>query len=256
MKRLFIMMTALWCALSAATAAETAPAKAPENVKKCFADIEQQYGLPSSVVVNTKKNPDSGQLEMSVRTVEFRCAVDAEILNTVKKAFTDDEPCGYQMVHIMPGEDYRFSIPIPEDAMLEVKARTNNEQEFMLLNVKNADNPKLRDCYAIAWQADKNGKNMVTGKLFIVTSKRPEAINGNNAQTDNTASDKERILNSKLEAYQNMLNTIESQIFELNNIIKQEGDKDAVKRRAELYRQMELIMAQMTDIINNHAENK
>lgn len=175
MKKLFAILTVLCCALYSGMAAEAEPpTEKAVNVEKCFAKIMEKYGIESSMAYNTKRNPETKLLELQILTMEFECGTD--MISEILKAFYADEKIAYQLSHILPGQFEQINISAAGNIPAYIDVRTSPDQEFIMLNTKNAENPKLRDCYAIVWQKDENKQNIIKGKLFNVTSTRPDLL--------------------------------------------------------------------------------
>ena len=155
----------------------------PYNVKALFYSIITTWGDPNEVY-SVNKNPETNQIESSVRITTFSADNDKfphmagkTYLNTISisNAFKKDEPKSYQILHITPGDFKRFSLKaVNEDGQSETyQIRNNNDEEMWLMCCKNPDNPKLRDAYAIKWIITKEGTK-VNGMIYQITSLRPD----------------------------------------------------------------------------------
>ena len=155
----------------------------PYNVKALFGDIIQTWGSPNGVY-SVNKNPETNQIESSVRITSFSADNDKfphmagkTYLNTIgiSRAFTSDEPKSYQILHLSPGDNKRFSLKaVNESGESETyNIRNNSEEEMWLMCCKNPENPKLRDVYAIKWVITKEGTK-VNGVIYQITSLRPD----------------------------------------------------------------------------------
>ena len=155
----------------------------PYNVKSLFWTISQTWGSPNEVY-SVNKNPETNQIESSVRITTFSADNDKfphmagkTYLNTsvISKSFKDDEPKSYQILHLSPGDNKRFSLKaVNENGESETyNIRNNSEEEMWLMCCKNPQNPKLRDVYAIKWVITKEDTK-VNGVIYQITSLRPD----------------------------------------------------------------------------------
>ena len=90
----------------------------PYNVKSLFSTIIQTWGDPNEVY-SVNKNPETNQIESSVRITTFSADNDKfphmagkTYLNPIgiSDAFKKDEPKSYQILHITPGDFKKFSL--------------------------------------------------------------------------------------------------------------------------------------------------
>ena len=184
MKRIFIMLL-IACSATATVSAQQKGKQdnVPYNVKSLFWTIIQTWGNPNEVY-SVNKNPETNQIESSVRITSFSADNDKfphmagkTYLNTsvISSSFKDDEPKSYQILHLSPGDNKRFSLKaVNESGESETyKIRNNSEEEMWLMCCKNPQNPKLRDVYAIKWVITKEGTK-VNGVIYQITSLRPD----------------------------------------------------------------------------------
>ena len=155
----------------------------PYNVKALFHSIITAWGEPNDVY-SVNKNPETNQIESSVRITTFSADNDKfphmagkVYLNTsiISDAFKKDEPKSYQILHITPGDFKKFSLKaVNEDGQSETyQIRNNDNEEMWLMCCKNPQNPKLRDAYAIKWVITKE-ETKVNGVIYQITSLRPD----------------------------------------------------------------------------------
>jgi hypothetical protein len=160
----------------------------PYQVKALFRTISQTWGSPNEVY-SVNKNPETNQIESSVRITTFSADNDKfphmagkTYLNTstISKSFKDDESKSYQILHLSPGDNKKFSLKaVNESGESETyNIRNNNEEEMWLMCCKNPQNPKLRDVYAIKWVITKEGTK-VNGVIYQITSLRPDVYEKN-----------------------------------------------------------------------------
>ena len=184
MKRLFIMLLIACSAITTISAQQKGKQdNVPYNVKALFYSIITTWGDPNEVY-SVNKNPETNQIESSVRITTFSADNDKfphmsgkVYLNTtgISDAFKKDEPKSYQILHITPGDNKRFSLKaVNENGESETyQIRNNNDEEMWLMCCKNPENPKLRDAYAIKWIITKEGTK-VNGMIYQITSLRPD----------------------------------------------------------------------------------
>ena len=190
MKRIVIMLLIACSAITTVSAESTANAQqkgkqdnVPYNVKSLFWTISQTWGSPNEVY-SVNKNPETNQIESSVRITTFSADNDKfphmagkTYLNTtgISEAFKKDEPKSYQILHLSPGDNKRFSLKaVNENGESETyQIRSNSNEEMWLMCCKNPQNPKLRDVYAIKWVITKEDTK-VNGVIYQITSLRPD----------------------------------------------------------------------------------
>ena len=143
--------------------------KTPDNVIKRLKYIEDYDSEVKNV--NKKRNPNTGQIEFSEKMIHFKTSPCE--LEDIGQAFLDDENKGYQLIHIVPNSNEKFSLKIfDKDDTHATPIRTKSSQEMWLLCTKNPVNPTLRDAYAIVWE--KTGKDKVEGNIYYISSIRPD----------------------------------------------------------------------------------
>ena len=184
MKKIVIMLLIACSVITTASAQQKGKQdNVPYNVKSLFWTISQTWGSPNEVY-SVNKNPETNQIESSVRITTFSADNDKfphmagkTYLNTsvISKSFKDDEPKSYQILHLSPGDNKRFSLKaVNENGESETyNIRNNSEEEMWLMCCKNPQNPKLRDVYAIKWVITKEDTK-VNGVIYQITSLRPD----------------------------------------------------------------------------------
>lgn len=177
MKKIFIM---LFIAFNAVT---TINAQKPVHVDNLLDDIIYFYGEKDKEEYSVYKNPNTNILESRVRIVPFKCEKNNGYINALGyNAFLKDESCCYQIAHILPGKEDKYSITILNkgegDRHLDIRNWSN--EEMWLMCTKNPDNPQLRDAYAIVWSnIDVLRKyavhsDSIFGKVFLISSLRED----------------------------------------------------------------------------------
>ena len=186
MKRIFIMLL-ITCSAIVTYAQQSGKSQTtPTHVIELFNDIINDFGQTSDQIYSVQKNPNTNQLESSVRIVKFAAFIEEPFgekkklsIDRIVDCFTQDEPVSYQIQHLSPGQKEVFGINMKTTngkANKHYLVRTSTQQEMWLLCVKNIENPQLRDAYAIVWEdaGEKDGIKKVKGTVFMITSLRPD----------------------------------------------------------------------------------
>ncbi len=185
MKRLFILLLIACSTIATIHAQQRAKGQqtTPIHVKTLFNDIIMTWGNPSDEVYSINKNPNTNLIESSVRITYF-VANNSEWtdgnnkslnLKNISEAFKKDEPTSYQLLHLSPGTNESFSLKAVDGngKNKSYLVRGLNKEEMWLLCTKNAENPQLRDAYAIKWTLS-NDKRKILGAIYQITSLRPD----------------------------------------------------------------------------------
>ena len=157
----------------------------PLRVFRRLREIRDQFGRKQGQVYSVLKNPNTGLIESAERITHFSC--DVKELKTIDQVFMDDEPCSYQILHIMPGSREQFSIRVVSNGGQPnntLHVRTNSKQEMWFLATKNLENPQLRDAYVIVWEPSADGLN-VEGTVYGISSLRPDLYTKNLETSNN-----------------------------------------------------------------------
>lgn len=181
MKRIVIM---LLIACSATITASAQQKKAtvdntPYNVKALFYTFLKSWGAPSDEVYSVIKNPNTNQIESSVKITYFVANVNTgtvrQNMSAIGDAFKKDESRAYQLLHLAPGNKESFSLSAVNENGQKISylIRSKEPEEMWLLCAKNPENPKLRDAYAIKWSMN-NDKSKALGAIYQITSLRPD----------------------------------------------------------------------------------
>lgn len=188
MKRIFIMLLITCSAIVTYAQQNGKSQTTPTHVIELLNGIISDFGQTSDQIYSVQKNPNTNQLESSIRIVKFLADTeklfqgeDKQIIeiNRIGDCFIKDEPVSYQMQHFSPGNKEMFGINVkninggPHNYYM---VRTSTQQEMWLMCVKNTENPQLRDAYAIVWEdaGEKDGIKKVKGTVFMITSLRPD----------------------------------------------------------------------------------
>lgn len=181
MKRIVIM---LLIACSATLTASAQQKKAtvdntPYNVKALFYSFLKSWGAPSDEVYSVIKNPNTNQIESSVKITHFVANVNTgsvrQNMSAIAEAFKKDEPRSYQLLHLAPTNKESFSLSAVNEngQRTSYLIRAKEPEEMWLLCAKNPENPKLRDAYAIKWTYNED-KSKALGAIYQITSLRPD----------------------------------------------------------------------------------
>ena len=180
MKRMMILLliACSTCITTNAQQKKTAE-NVPYNVKALFWDLIKSWGNSNDEIYVVNKNPNTNQIELSVKITNFVANVNTgtvrQNMSAIGEAFKKDEPKSYQLLHLTPGNNERFSLTAVDGngQVSTFRVRTSREEEMWLLCAKNPENPKLRDAYAIKWQLNDN-KTKAHGTIYQITSLRPD----------------------------------------------------------------------------------
>ena len=155
------------------------PQKKPEAVIAMLNDIIKRFGTTNDQVYSVSRNPNTNQIEYSVKITKFVANVKRGPLTlniaTVGSPFIKDEPLSYQMLHLTPGSTEMFALGVfvEQGEGKQYTLRDNPNQEMWLMCCKNPENPQLRDAYAIAWELNDD-QSQAIGTVYMITSLRPD----------------------------------------------------------------------------------
>lgn len=185
MKRVFTLLLIVCSTILAANAqkkAQSANANKPTHVVEQLEDIINDYGANGEQVYSVNRNPNTNLLESKVRVVNFRLQKGDfdkySKADIIKEAYTQDEHLSYSLEHVMMGSKQFYIITdVADDGHTRgtYKIRTFSNQETWIMCIKNQENPRLRDAYAITWQFSPDLK-FVDGTVYFITSLRPDLI--------------------------------------------------------------------------------
>ncbi len=185
MKRLFTLLLIVCSILTTIHAQQRAKSQqtTPIHVKTLFDNIIKNWGNADGEVYSVNKNPNTNLIESSVRITwfvadnhQFAAARQKSLnLSSISEAFKADEPTSYQLLHLSPGNNESFSLRAVDGNGKEKSylVRGLNKEEMWLLCTKNAENPQLRDAYAIKWTLSDD-KSKILGAVYQITSLRPD----------------------------------------------------------------------------------
>lgn len=186
MKRIMILLL-IACSATITTSAQQKKAtvdNTPYNVKALFYTFLKSWGAPSDEVYSVQRNPNTNQIESSVKITHFVANVNTgtvrQNMSAIGDAFKKDESRAYQLLHLAPGnkESLALSAVNENGQRTSYLVRGADYEEMWLLCAKNPENPKLRDAYAIKWSMNDD-KSKALGTIYQITSLRPDLYEQN-----------------------------------------------------------------------------
>lgn len=172
MKKIVLMLLFACSSFISVNAEVSSPApREPEHVIAMLKSMSYKFMIAGTDILYSKTDPETGKIESKVHGCQFECNANDEMLPLIRANFLKDEDCGYQMVHENPNSGTLYQATVGENIYY---VRNNKSEEFWMLCVKNADDPRLRDLYSISWSKPIDGHNKVRGSIFQITSLRPD----------------------------------------------------------------------------------
>ena len=175
-----ILAAAAFC--GRATTVDNTPAEPPYNVLEAVGNLEDQYGDKSKKTIVTNRNSATGQLESSLTIIPFECPNGMGIITAVKEAFEKDKDLATRWGLYEPGTGGTFYAYTGQKPNQFLWTRENTYQGLYFINTTNQDNPTLRDQVSVQWQIF--GDNKIKGKIFLITSLRPDLVVKNDTTTE------------------------------------------------------------------------
>ena len=176
MKRIISLLLIVGSTLTTYADPKPAPQERPEFVIANLNTIIGIYGQKEGQSYAVTRNPETGIIESSERIVAFSCKSSVASFMTIADNFMADEPLGYQILHMVPGNPQSFKLNVvTNEGSKTIWLRKKSNEEMWLLCCKNPDNPQLRDAYAIVWEkGDFMSGNDIEGTIYMITSLRPD----------------------------------------------------------------------------------
>lgn len=179
------MLLIVCSAFTIASAQSKANKTTPVNVQRQLDTMIELFGKKDDQVYSVIKNPNTNQIESSEKITHFVARTSGitpflSDVSAIGKAFMQDEPVCYQILHLVPGSTDYFKVQIVNNDPLKknyLNIRTNKNQEMWYMATKNPTNPQLRDIYAITWETMDN--KTIEGDIFMVSSLRPDIYQQN-----------------------------------------------------------------------------
>jgi len=197
MKKFIIMLMAACLFNTQIFAQTTTGLNSQKQLEKELMDICTTHGDKSKIVQSLKRNPESGNLISKVYIVPFNgtegkfdfndinySATIESMMERAQGYFEKGKDYAYSYAHLLPGQkaDAAFGTWVGDDKSSFVKILDAGQlplYEVYYLEVKNSDDPTLRDFYALIWKKYKKEKAINTsfeGYVYCITSKRPDLI--------------------------------------------------------------------------------
>ena len=163
-----------------------------QNALVIMNKIAKLYGQEDEVMTEVVRQPESGALVSSINIVPFVANIDElntvehwpstgeyeetwiqELIEEAKVVFRScniSYSCGhldgkktgtYYKVLIAPGKSLNLLTPGSKDNLI-------------YMEVKNKDNPTMRDFYAVTWRVEDDA--VIYGALYFITNRRPDLI--------------------------------------------------------------------------------
>ena len=183
MKRVFtLLLIACSTILSANAQKRIQPVVAsnPNHVIERLNKIITDWGANGEQVYSVHRNPNTNLLQSKVRVVNFHLKKsdfdNLGIATAIAQDYIQDEHLSYSLEHVKMGDPQLHSIIDMADngqTRATYRIRSNTKQEMWVMCVKNHENPRLRDAYAITWQFSPDLRS-VDGTIFLITSLRPD----------------------------------------------------------------------------------
>lgn len=173
MERIITLLLIVCSTLTTLAEPKADSQKRPEKVIANLNTIISLYGQKAGQSYAVNRNPNTGIIESSERIAAFSCENNSRSFETIAENFMADEPQGYQILHMVPGNPAPFKLNVvTNEGTKTIWLRKKKTEELWLLCTKNPDNPQLRDAYAIVWE--KGDLDEVKGTVYMITSLRPD----------------------------------------------------------------------------------
>ena len=173
--RKYISLLILICSLNI-YAAELPPAPQPEALQTAIRNfIDTHVDKNKMYLMRMAYGWRQLNTYSEIQRIPFSCDTKDPDIMAVLNAFVIDEHNSYQYVHEVPGSGMLYSVSLDRKSSRREITRKSKKEEFYMLCVKNYDNPRYRDMYAISYVKKKEGKKEIyEGTLFHVYSPRPD----------------------------------------------------------------------------------
>ena len=112
MKRIFIMLLITCSAIVTYAQQNDKSLAQPTHVIELLNGIISDFGQTSDQIYSVQKNPNTNQLESSIRIVKFLAEIKEWFGEDIGDCFIKDEPVSYQMQHFSPGNKEMFGINV------------------------------------------------------------------------------------------------------------------------------------------------
>ncbi len=162
--------------------------------------IAKLFGLKDNVQTEVVRQPESGALVSSLNIIPFEANIDdrmfiekapstgkeeetsiKELIEEAKQAFQScniSYSCGYLQGRLY-GEN--FSTLIAPGKAINLLT-PNSDEQLVYMEVKNKENPSMRDFYAVKWNVEDAAT--ISGALVFLTNRRPDLIEKDNDESN------------------------------------------------------------------------
>lgn len=169
-----LLGAALFCLAALAPSPKTWAQNAATPLEEALQAFCQKHGEPGKSTYKLTRNPETSLIESRVSVTPFTCPNEQEILDLCR-VFTQCEPQSFLFVRLQPGDPQLYNILTGNSPNEYLQARSDTQESYISMNMKNKENPRLRDNYTMAWKQEENGEGF-RGKVFRVTSLRSDLI--------------------------------------------------------------------------------
>lgn len=167
MKKLILSLLAVLGMTLGAAAAEAVQAQRPTNVINSLDQLFEHSSNRTTLNSERRTNPETGMTEYGVEINEFKCDAGSDYLAAAIKAFETDKSRGYQYSYFDAQNPDRCVVSTGEGSETLHKAGWCT----WMLSVKNDQDPRLRDIYALSVNYSERP---ASGVVYHITSTRPE----------------------------------------------------------------------------------
>lgn len=157
------------------------PAKKPNILINALKELDK-YSGDKAQTQSASQYAQDGTIIYEYKIVPFLSKKDEALLTKVRDAFEADKACGFSYIHYPANSGTLVNLTTDPQMQKAIQLRTNLNQELFVLQVRNADNSRLKDVYAIVVDParptqgntyDSNGhfiysREVVTGKIAIL----------------------------------------------------------------------------------------
>lgn len=171
MNKIYAFLLLLTGTIITARASEAGAVGQPENLIEAL-DLLYENSDVKGVIKNEQLNDRvANTLISKVMIKSFSIPAKSGYLKKAIQAFTDDDKYAYQNVYFDKESDELYGVETESG----IYTLHNPGEQTWMMSVKNAENPTLRDIYALVisrWE-EPNG-DVANGMICEITSKRPD----------------------------------------------------------------------------------
>ena len=134
MKRIIALLLIVGSTLTTYAEPKPAPQERPEFVIANLNTIISLYGQKEGQSYAVNRNPETGIVESSERIVAFSCKSSVASFECIAQNFMTDEPLGYQILHMVPGNPQSFKLNVvTNEGSKAIWLRKKSNEEMWLL---------------------------------------------------------------------------------------------------------------------------